>query len=225
MKASFRPEGWLAQIENDFCRIPFSANQGFFLEWGGQETEIACSMQDRVLTGSWENITVQAEYTLHADHVRLHLQVANGGETAFTGKIGFHMGVDSFMANYPQWHEPFFPTMLRCEKTHLWGYYMNTAGNALAVATENPVASYDIRYNRLADGDYGHRILGTDILLIHDGQLPQRHPDGLRCLMAGEVYKNTVYLIPVREQSQIGCCLQRIAGIPIVQADKYTLQT
>lgn len=225
MKASFRPEGWLAQLETDFCRIPFSANQGFFLECDGQETEIACSMQDRVLAGSWENITVQAEYALHADHVRLHLQVANVGETAFTGKIGFHMGVDSFMANYPQWHEPFFPTMLRCEKTHLWGYYMNTAGNALAVATENSVASYDIRYNRLADGDYGHRILGTDILLIHDGQLPQRHPDGLRCLMPGAVYQNTVYLIPVREQSQIGCRLQRVAGIPVVQADKYTLET
>lgn len=43
---------------------------------------------------------------------------------------------------------------------------MNTAGNALAIATSGPVASYDIRYNRLEDGDYGHRILGTDILFF-----------------------------------------------------------
>lgn len=224
MKASFRPEGWLAQIENDFCRIPFSANQGFFLECDGREAEILCRLQNPVLTGSLEKIKVRAEYELHPDHVRLHLQIANEGDTAFTGKIGFHMGVDSFMESYPQWHEPFFPTMLRCEKTHLWGYYMNTAGQALAVATAAPVASYDIRYNRLEDGDFGHRIMGTDILLIHNGKLPERHPEDLHSLMPGEIYENTVYLIPVREQGQIASCLYSIAGIPVVQADKYTLE-
>lgn len=224
MKISFHPEGWLAQIDCDFCVIPFRANQGFFLERDSREAEIPCSFQDHVLSGSLEGLTVRAEYEQLSDHIRLHLRVVNENMTPFFGRIGFHMGVDSFMESYPQWNEPFFPTMLRCEKTHLWGYFMNTAGNALAVATENAVASYDIRYNRLDDGDYGHRVTGTDILLIHDGKLPERHPERLHGLMPGEVYENTVYLIPVREQKQIASCLHRVAGIPIVQADKYTLE-
>ena len=81
---------------------------------------------------------------------------------------------------------------------------MNTAGNALAIATSGPVASYDIRYNRLEDGDYGHRILGTDILFFHDGILPDRHTLDLNQLKPGCVYENTVYLIPVRDKDDIG---------------------
>ena len=224
MKTSFRPEGWLSKIECDFCVIPFRSNQGFFLERDGREREILCTRQNQVLSGSLEGLTVRAEYEQLTDHIRLHLRVANETGAAIRGKIGFHMGVDSYMEHYPQWHEPFFPTMLRCEKTHLWGYYMNTAGYALAIATSGPVASYDIRYNRLEEGDYGHRIMGTDILLIHDGKLPERHPEGLHSLMPGEIYENTVYLIPVREQGGIGHSLHSIAGIPIVQAEKYTLE-
>jgi len=224
MKVSFRPEGWLARIDCDFCVIPFRSNQGFFLEHDGEKTEILCALQNNVLSGSLEGLAVRAEYEQLSDHIRLHLRIANETGAAIRGKIGFHMGVDSYMEHCPQWHEPFFPTMLRCEKTHLWGYYMNTAGNALAIATSGPVASYDICYNRLEDGDYGHRVTGTDILLIHDGKLPERHPEDLHNLMPGEIYENTVCLIPVREQGQIASCLYSIAGIPVVQADKYTLE-
>lgn len=224
MKTWFRSEGWLTQIETDFCVVPFRANQGFFLENGNGEREIPCKLYKGILSGTLEGIAAEAEFVQFEDHVRLKLRIKNEGKIAFRGKIGFHMGVDSYMETYPQWHLPFFPTMLRCEKTHLWGYYQNTAGNALAVATEKAVASYDIRYNRLDDGDYGHRILGTDLLLIHDGQLPQRHPAELRSLMPGEIYENTVYLIPVREQRGIPGKLHEIAGIPVVQADKYTLE-
>jgi hypothetical protein len=53
------------------------------------------------------------------------------------------------MKTYPQWHEVSFPTLLRGERTHLWGYFMNTAENALAIATDGPAASWDLRYNAL----------------------------------------------------------------------------
>ena len=103
----------------------------------------------------------------------MHIGIENRGED-FCGKIGMHVGVDTYMEKYPFWHEKFFPTLLRCEKTHLWGYYMNTEENALAIATSAPVASYDIVYNYSEDPltktkkEGLHRILGTDILFYQN---------------------------------------------------------
>lgn len=224
MKAKFNSDGWLSGIEYGDFSIPFAGMQGFFMEKGGIETQIVCTMSGTALSGSTAGITVTAKFEEPQEHMRLWLRVENRADVTFAGKIGFHMGVDSYMESYPQWHSPFFPTMLRCEKTHLWGYYMNTAGNALAIATSGPVASYDIRYNRLEDGDYGHRILGTDILFFHDGILPDRHTLDLNQLKPGCVYENTVYLIPVRDKDDIVSRLNCIANIPIIQAEKYTFE-
>lgn len=224
MKINFLRDELLTSVDcGDFC-IPFTHEQGYFVETENVHRDIAVTRQGDTLCGNYDSLHFAFSYEVKQDHVELRLRVENQGDIAFSGKIGWHTGVDSYMESYPQWHKPFFPTMLRCEKTHLWGYYMNAAGNALAVATSGPVAAYDIRYNRLEDGDYGHRICGTDIFFVHDGKLPQRHPQNLNALEPGGVYENTVYLIPVRCKEEIAPCLSRIAGIPVIQADKYTLE-
>lgn len=224
MKFHVTPTGWLKSItEQDFV-IPFTPGQGFFLRSGDSETEIVCTAHNGELTGSQDGILFRAAFEAVEDAVCVKIRIENTTDCDLTCGLGFHIGVDTYMEHYPQWHEPFFPTMLRCEKTHLWGYFMNTAGNALAVATAAPVASYGIRYNRLEDGDYGHRIMGTDIYFIHDGQQPQRHPQNLNVLHGGEVYENTLYLIPVSCQEKIAPALSRIAGIPVIQSEKYTYE-
>ena len=224
MQVLFAQEGWLEAIQCAGYTIPFTADQGFFVCEGEKETVIPCVHEGNDLVGCWEGIAVHAAFTQTGDAVRLHIRLENTTSRDLHCCVGFHMGVDTCMETYPQWHKPFFPTLLRCEKTHLWGYYMNTAGNALAVATDAPVASYGIRYNRLADGDYGHRITGTDIYFLHTGDQPPRHPQNLKVLGGGEVYENTLYLIPVAQQAQIPAALSRIAGIPVVQAEKYTYE-
>ena len=224
MKVQFHSDGWLSKMECGDFTVPFAGMQGFFLENDGVETQISCNLYGTTLCGCAAGIAVTAGFEEYREHMCLSLRIENRTDVAFTGKIGFHMGVDSYMESYPQWHSPFFPTMLRCEKTHLWGYYMNTAGNALAIATSGPVASYDIRYNRLEDGDYGHRIYGTDILFVHDGKLPDRHPQDMKQLEPGGVYENTLYLIPARDKEDIVLRLSRIADIPIIQAEKYTFE-
>lgn len=224
MNILFRPEGWLSQIESDGFTVPFSENQGFFLDTEGETNEIACQLHDNTLTGCTKGISFSAQYLPFQEHLALKITVINQSADRFVGRIGFHLGVDSWMESYPQWHKPFFPTLLRCEKTHLWGYYMNSAENALAIATTDPVASYDICYNRLDDGDFGHRIAGTDLLFIHDGLLPDRHPQQLNALEPGAVYENTILLIPISAKNEIIARLSKIAQIPIVQAEKYTCE-
>jgi hypothetical protein len=132
------------------------------------------------------------------------------------------------MEKYPLWHEKFFPTLLRCEKTHFWGYYMNTAERALAIATAESVASYDIVYNYSADPltkektEGKHRILGTDILFYQNTKLPDRHPEERKIMRKGAYYTNTIFLIPVEKKCDIKAKLSEIAGIPLVCAEKYT---
>ena len=38
------------------------------------------------------------------------------------------LGINSEMLSYPSWDYRYFPTLLRCEKTHFWGYFMTPKG-------------------------------------------------------------------------------------------------
>lgn len=224
MNVKFTPDGWLSCIEASGFRVPFTEHQGLFVEEDGVRTQIFLCLQEGSFHGTHGALHFSLSFAQEDTYVYAQISIENRGTVPFCGTIGLQTGVDSWMEEYPQWYGPFFPTLLRCEKTHLWGYYMNTAGNALAIATTNPTASYDIRYNRLWYGDYGHRIDGTDLLFLMDGGLPARHPQNLNQLAPGAVYGNTVYFIPVQRQSDVLPVLNRIAGIPIIQAEKYTYE-
>ena len=141
----------IKEIRADGFSIPFlTERQGFFIERDFRVSEIILTSCEAGFFGEFEDIFFSLRYEKADDHLRLHIAIENRGED-FDGKIGIHVGVDTYMEKYPLWHEKFFPTLLRCEKTHLWGYYMNTAENALAIATSASVASYDIIYNYSAD--------------------------------------------------------------------------
>ena len=57
------------------------------------------------------------------------------------------LGINCEMRTYPSWDFRYFPTLLRCEKTHFWGYLVTPMGRSLAVGSPDPVASYNINYD------------------------------------------------------------------------------
>ena len=218
----------IKEIRTDGFSVPFLTDrQGFFIERDSRVLEILLTPCETGLVGECGELFFSLRYEKAEDHLRLHIGIENRGED-FDGKIGMHIGIDTYMEKYPLWHEKFFPTLLRCEKTHLWGYYMNTSENALAIATSESVASYDIVYNYSADPlmeektEGKHRILGTDILFYQNTQLPDRHPQERRILRKATYYTNTIFLIPVEKKCDIQAKLSEIAEIPLVQAEKYT---
>ena len=228
MNVDFYGADKIKSIQKDGFTIPFlSERQGFFMETESDTEEISLIPCETGFCGNHRDIFFSLQYETAEDYICLHIHIENRGED-FCGKIGMHVGVDTYMEKYPLWHEKFFPTLLRCEKTHLWGYYMNTAENALAIATSAPVASYDILYNYSEEPvtkekkEGLHRILGTDILFYQNTVLPERHPRNQKILRKGESYRNTVFLIPVEKKSEIKRKLSRIAAIPLVDSEKYT---
>lgn len=227
MKATFFENGNLATVVGENFTVPFLGDkQVFFVKANDEIHEIELSASEDGYFGAYEDLHFFKAYDLCEDHVRISIRIENRGAD-FAGSIGYRMGLDSYMEKYPDWHEKFFPSLLRCEKTHLWGYYMNTAENTLAVASAAPIASYDIEYNYTGDpktlnSQGGHRILGTDLLFYQNTPLPKRHPDHLKVMSAGEVYENVIYLIPVEKKADVKARLAAVAGIPLLDGDKYT---
>lgn len=228
MKADFLCKEKISGINGGSFYVPFvPENYGFFVKKDDVHYAVELKEAQEAFLGAWEGLQFGLSYEACEDHLKVNIRIENKGES-FEGWIGFHVGVDTYMEKYPEWNDKFFPTLLRCEKTHLWGYYMNTAENALAIATKGPVASYDIQYNMVGDPnvhddkDCGHRIPGTDILFYQNTILPQRHPDHLKVMKAGEVYTNTIYFIPVEKKTDIKAKISEVAAVPVVDAKKYT---
>ena len=228
MNVAFYGADKIKSIHTEGFTVPFfSERQGFFVETESGEEEISLTSCETGFVGNYRDIFFSLRYENAQDHLCLHIAMENRGED-FCGKIGMHVGVDTYMEKYPLWHDKFFPTLLRCEKTHLWGYYMNTEENALAISTSAPVASYDIVYNYSEDPltkekkEGLHRIYGTDILFYQNTPLPERHPQDRKILRKGESYRNTVFLIPVEKKCEIKRKLSSVAGIPLVDCEKYT---
>ena len=225
MKVGFFENGKIVGLDAGDFKIPFvSDNYGFFISKDEITKNVELRKDQGGYTGNCNDIRFSLNYALHDDHLELQVRIENNG-CDFSGRIGFHVGVDTYMPSYPEWNDKFFPTLLRCEKTHIWGYYMNTAENALAVASSGPVASYDIIYNRENATHCGHLIYGTDILFYQDTVLPERHPDNLKVMKAGDVYTNTVYLIPVKKKTDIKKRISETAAVPVIDAVKYTKES
>lgn len=140
-------------------------------------------------------------------------------------QLSLRLGIDTEMASYPHWRTVFFPTLMRCERSHFWGYFMTPMGRILTVACPDPIASYHLHYNnskhRISFGN-GHRIRTVSLDLLNPAPLPERHPQGLS-LAPGESRTWTVYLEEATSLSDVSKVVSRNAKAPVFHADYYTL--
>ena len=149
MKVEILDKGKIFNIKAGSFSVPFvPENYGFFVYKDDKHEAVEVNVEEAGYVGVYGDLHFALSYEQQPECLKVKVKIENHGAD-FDGRIGFHVGVDTYMEKYPEWNDKFFPTLLRCEKTHLWGYYMNTAENALAIATEGPVASYDIQYNKI----------------------------------------------------------------------------
>ena len=220
MNVNIENNGSITSIESGKIKVPFDGSFGFFV--GEEKAELQGA--DGKYAGTCKGVAFELKYDIRESHLELHIRIQNNEAVDITEPIGLHTGINSYTENYPQWHEPFFPTLLRCEKTHFWGYYMNTSENALAVATSEAVASYNIGYNMFTELDFGHRVTGTDFVFFQNTPLPERHPQNLKVLKAGECYENTIFFIPVEYKKDIIGTIASVASLPMIQSEKFTVE-
>ena len=170
-----------------------------------------------------QDLTFTMQYSVNEEQqMVVTASVTNNKDTEQpVDQLSLNLGFNTYLESYPQYNDQLFPTLLRCEKTHLWGYFSTPSGRLMTIATDTPVASYTLDYQSGA-----HRIYTASLDVLQSGELPERHPEGLDHLAANETKTWNVYLKPVDELNAIEQIKPDIAqnmDLPMIDADRYTM--
>ena len=184
------PCGMIEQAKAGGQEIPFRSG-----EWAGPAWQVSYGGEThkergeaRCEDGSWQlsfwAIRLSRRLTIRDGELICHLEAENAGSQPFyPDRLSVWLGVDTYMEKYPEWNEKLFPTLLRCEKTHFYGYMASPSGKILALCSPQPVGSWRLEYNHMFS-DNGHRIEGVTLDLMCAGPLAAHHPQGA-CLEPG----------------------------------------
>ena len=199
-QCSIREDGTLESLVYDSMSVPFfSSGHGagpvFYISDG--ETKSICSWNrnpDGTFAGSLSDVLAHLEYDVSGDYLKYTITLKNTSDKIFApDKAGIALGIDTDMAEYPSWLTKFFPTLLKNEASHFYGYLQSPEGNILGIASADPIASWSLDYN-LSYYDipeywfYGHKIESVNLDFINAG---------LSSLSPGEERQWTISLFPV----------------------------
>ena len=140
-------------------------------------------------------------------------------------------GVNTCMTKYPQWNNIYFPTMLRCERTHMNSYFASPNGKILTITSPDPIASWsneyqysgfmNVRKRKIREGM--HRINTSSFYLLHCLPLPLRHPQNLFALAPGKEKRARFFIQMADNKQQIQKIFASTTHAPVLSADLYTL--
>lgn len=179
-----------------------------------------------VFTAEHEGIAYKLAYSAAKDHLVVKASMENRTDSAYAPlRSRLFLGIDAEMRSYPEWNDKFFPTLMRCEKSHFWGYFMSPEGRIMAVCTSDPVASYGINYiyEEILKWKWGHQIFTGSLDLLHRGPLPARHPHDLAALAPGQKRTWTLHLGEIASLEELKPALAAWGGVPMIECDRYTL--
>lgn len=158
----------------------------------------------------------------------LEVTLINQGYVPFQPeKAGLRLGIDTYMEKYPDWFGKYFPTLMRNEKTHFYGYLQTPAGRTLGIVSPQPVASWSVEYN-LGYQDpaphwfMGHRIESLNLDLLNALPLPERHPQDLWMLKQGERKTWTIAFVDIERPEDFENTVQRLADVPVLRIPQTT---
>ncbi|TKG97049.1 hypothetical protein EYV94_01075 [Puteibacter caeruleilacunae] len=205
------------------------AGPSWYGSWDDTLRNVTLSkINDYVYEAITGDIQFKLEYSVENGVPALEASVTNVGYTPIQPeKLGLRLGLNTYMEKYPDWNHKFFPTMMRCEKTHFWGYAMAPDGRVLCMASPDPVASWSTDFTKSwGEPNYkwfGHRITSSNIDLMNALPLPERHPHNLYELKKGETKRWKIYLSVVDELEQVGAELSRLTKAPFFDLPKTTI--
>lgn len=156
-------------------------------------------------------------YQLNGPSLELVARVENPGGSAWTPeRATICLGINSYMEGYPDWNLRYFPTLLRCEKTHFWGYSMSPLGRILGYASKDPVASWRHDY------EYGaHRIRTSYLDLLQSDAVPERHPQDATNIPAGQSREWRISLFDIPSLEEAPAVFAAATAAPAIQASRY----
>ncbi len=170
-----------------------------------------------------DGVSCELQYIKWRNLPALRVTMRNHGHTPFQPvKAGLKLGIDTYMEKYPEWNHKFFPTLMRNERTHFYGYMQTPSGNVLGIVSPDAVASWSVDYN-LGYQDpapfwfMGHRIESLNIDLMNALPLPDHNPQDLWQLKDGESRSWTIAFVNVKGLDSFERTVNECAGMPMIE--------
>ena len=205
--------------EELWLEIPFRDDEKSGPSWCGIELA-SVAEKPFCFEGRKEGVLYSLNYAAEEGRLGVTVGLRNEGETTFQPEAArIMLGLNTEMISYPEWNSKYFPTLLRAEKTHLWGYFMTPKGRILTLASPDPVASWNYDFLPKA-----HRILTVSLDPLHCLPLPSRHPQEMTELAPGEERSWTFYLEPVSSLEEVAPCVAHNTTAPMIECSRYTVQ-
>lgn len=158
----------------------------------------------------------------------LEIVLENKGSFPFQPeKAGLQLGIDTYMDKYPEWYGKYFPTLMRNERSHFYGYLQTPSGHMLGLVSPDPVASWSVEYN-LGYQDppphwfMGHRIESLNIDLINTLPLPEHNPQNLWMLASGEVKRWVIALVDIKHPESFENQVHKLIEAPVIRIPQTT---
>lgn len=176
--------------------------------------------------GKTDNLQYSLSYIVDSNKLGLEVACKNTTQATIDSmQLSLRLGLSTEMKSYPQWREEFFPTLMRCEKTHFWGYLMTPNGRVLTVSSPTPIASYRLHYNNSRIFGHGHLIRTVSLDLLNPGPLPERHPAKVSSIKGGETKKWIIFLEEVTGLESVKSTVLANTQAPTIDADLYTVRS
>lgn len=173
------------------------------------------------------NILYRIQYELTPTAVMIITSVHNKSLANFSPQaLSFRLGIDNYQDSFPKWNKILFPTLLRAEKTHFWGYFLSPNRKILSIASPNEIPSYTMgyeRFNRFPPYVGSHRIQTSYLNLLHSEALSERQPQNRKYLKPGEKLVDTLYLTPLNTLNELNSTISSQTEAPFIIFDKYTV--
>lgn len=167
-----------------------------------------------------DGVVCKLEYLTATENPTLRVTLHNvGNATVQPEKAGIKLGLDIYMDSYPEWFSKYFPTLMRNEKTHFWGYFQTPGGRVLGVVCPQPVASWSVDFSMGYQDPaphwfWGHRIESVNLDLLNALPLPERHPQDLWQLKRGAEKTWDISFLDLSSPDEVEPAVTRAAGVP-----------
>ncbi|BDD02008.1 hypothetical protein PEPS_42880 (plasmid) [Persicobacter psychrovividus] len=222
------PDGYIKKLTFHDSGHEFTFNHkefmgpSWYLKINGKEVEMP---QPKYADGEWvtsyDYVDFGISFSEHKGRPMITARIKSNRPTAFQPTTaGLRMGVDTYMDHFPYWNKKTFPTLLRAEKTHFWGYLMSPEGKILSINSPDPIASWSHEYTKKWGQPpywfFGHRIASINLDLINALPLPSRHPQHLYQIEAGQEQVFRIYLDEVKSLNDLQHNVQELTEAPVI---------
>lgn len=209
--------------------IPFFIGRGkpgpsFYVNTGSDDVVAQWHPDGRyTYAADIDGINCELQYTKWRNLPAIRITMRNRSHTPFQPvKAGLKLGIDTYMEKYPEWNHKFFPTLMRNERSHFYGYMQTPGGSVLGIISPDAVASWSVDYN-LGYQDpppfwfMGHRIESLNLDLMNALPLPAHNPQNQWMLKDGETRTWTVAFVNIASLNDYERTMNKLTAMPMLE--------